>query len=275
LDFRDVHAVDANTAYLLAAGAGDLARIYKTGDGGKSWTLQFKNQDPRAFFDAFAFWDAEHGIALGDPVDGRFMMLTTDNGGSTWNRLGDAELPPALEGEGAFAASGTCLVTEGNANVWFGTGGARETRVFRSRDRGRSWTVAPTPIRSPNASSGIFSVAFRDTQHGIAVGGDYKSTGESAHCVAITHDGGRTWLAPKGISSVAGFRSAIAFVPASGSRAWLAVGPNGSDFSHDDGQSWKPLSTMGFHALSVAGNVAWAAGENGLLAKCRTDALGR
>src|SRR5262249_14457611 len=65
LDFRDVKAFGEATAYLLSAGPGDASRIYKTTDGGKSWAMQFKCADPAAFFDAVAFWDNKHGIALG------------------------------------------------------------------------------------------------------------------------------------------------------------------------------------------------------------------
>ena len=54
LDFRDVEAFGPDTAYLLSAGLGEDARIYKTTDGGKTWALQFKNADREAFFDAIA-----------------------------------------------------------------------------------------------------------------------------------------------------------------------------------------------------------------------------
>ena len=70
LDFRDIHAVDARTAYLLSIGPGDRSRIYKTDDGGTTWTLSFTNRDPQGFLDAIAFWDGERGLALGDPLDG-------------------------------------------------------------------------------------------------------------------------------------------------------------------------------------------------------------
>src|SRR5581483_3739980 len=123
LDFRDVEAFGDGTAYLLSAGPGDASRIYKTVDGGKSWTMQYKSTDPAAFLDALAFWDEEHGIALGDPVEGRFQLITTDDGGANWKLL--ANRPPALPGEGAFAASGTCMVTHGRQIVWFATGGVK------------------------------------------------------------------------------------------------------------------------------------------------------
>src|SRR5262245_34514352 len=126
LDFRDVEAFGEATAYLLSAGPGDASRIYKTVDGGQSWALQFQSADPAAFFDALAFWDEKNGIALGDPVNGRFQLIVTADGGANWKPLAAKVLPPALPGEGAFAASGTCLITHGERDVWFATGGAQK-----------------------------------------------------------------------------------------------------------------------------------------------------
>src|SRR5262249_44031380 len=117
LDFRDVEAFGETTAYLLSAGPGDASRIYKTGDGAKSWTMQFKGADPKTFLDAIAFWDEKNGIALGDPVDGRFQLIVTDDGGAHWKPVAEMAAPLALPGEGAFAASGTCLITRGERNA--------------------------------------------------------------------------------------------------------------------------------------------------------------
>ena len=75
LDFRGIHAIDAHTVYLMSAGPGDKSRIYKTSDAGEHWTLQFTNPDPKGFFDAIAFWDAQHGIVVGDPLEGRAEVL--------------------------------------------------------------------------------------------------------------------------------------------------------------------------------------------------------
>src|SRR5438552_5470270 len=193
LDFRDVEAFGETTAYLLSAGPGEDSRIYKTADGGKTWVLQFKNSDPEAFFDAIAFWDNKNGVALSDPVKGQFQLIVTDDGGTNWKRLSATNLPPALPNEGAFAASGTCLVTHGKNDVWFGTGGAKTARVFHSNDRGRNWTVGNTPIIAGAASAGIFSIAFRDRHHGMIVGGDFRKPNDSGATAAITSDGGTTW----------------------------------------------------------------------------------
>src|SRR5512137_1570489 len=193
LDFRDIEAFGADTAYMLAIGPGDKSRIYKTTDGGKTWALQFTNPDARAFYDALAFWDEQHGIAVGDPVDGRFTILRTADGGTTWTRVPAASMPEALPGDGAFAASGTCLTVHGSRHAWFGTGGAARARVFRSADQGLTWAVADTPIMAGNASSGVFSLAFSDPEHGIAVCGDYRVERETGDNLAITNDGGLTW----------------------------------------------------------------------------------
>lgn len=267
LDFRDVEAFDADTACLLSIGEGENSRIYKTTDGGRNWKLQFTSKNPKAFFDAIAFWDKNHGLAMSDPVDGKFVIIRTADGGATWQQIPSENMPPALPGEGAFAASGTCLVVQGRNNVWFGTGGAARARVFRSGDGGATWQVADTPILSANASSGIFSLAFRDALNGIAVGGDYRKENEAVDNIAITSDGGRTWKLVRN-SGLAGFRSAVAWIP--GTRSELvAVGPSGSDYSSDGGFTWRSIGTTGYHTFSPArrGRTGWAAGEGGRIAR--------
>lgn len=267
LDFRDVQAVDANTAYLLSIGPGEASRIYKTTDGGSGWALQFTNHNPKAFFDAFAFWDARTGIAMSDPADGRFILIKTTDGGATWKEVPRENSPQALEGDGAFAASGTCIAVQGKKNVWFGTGGAAVTRVLRSTDGGDTWKAAATPITAGNASSGIFSIAFKDGKNGVIVGGDYRKENETGDNVATTTDGGATWTLPKG-PRPSGFRSAVAYVPGTRSPMLVAVGPSGSDYSVDNGASWVSLGSMGFHAVSFAGvDAGWAVGEGGRIGK--------
>src|ERR1017187_2714425 len=143
LDFRGIGAIDARTIFLMSAGSGDKSRIYRTGDAGAHWTLLLTNADPKGFFDAIAFWDAQHGMVVGDPVDGRAEVLTTDDGGATWQRR---TTPSALPGEGSFAASNTCLALLGKQDAFFATGGPSAARLFHSQDRGISWTVAPLPF---------------------------------------------------------------------------------------------------------------------------------
>ncbi len=268
LDFRDVEAVDADIAYLLSIGEGTKSRIYKTMDGGKNWSAQVVNPHPQAFLDAFAFWDARNGIAVGDPIDGRFMILRTEDGGAHWIQVPADRIPPALPGDGVFAASGTTITVNGSSDVWFGTGGSASARVFRSNDKGQTWEVSNTPIISNQASTGIFSIVFRDALNGIIVGGDYRKVNEAIDNIANTTDGGRTWNLIRN-SGLGGFRSCVAYLPGTQGMQILAVGPAGSDYSTDGGMHWTKYDTQGFHvfAFAKAKAVGWAAGAGGRIAK--------
>jgi len=265
LDFRDVDAIDGRTAYVLSIGNGAASRIYKTTDAGVTWTLQFKNDDPKAFYDAMSFWDRNHGIVIGDSIDGRFCIMTTENGGRTWVRVPASALPPALENEGAFAASGTNIAVFGKSHAWIGTGAGAKARVLRTTDRGRTWKIADTPLVA-GASAGIFSIAFRDAKHGVIVGGDYRKESEAVDNLAMTSDGGVTWTLVKGLS---GFRSVVSYVPGQQTETLTAVGPSGADYSTDDGRTWKALPGPGFDTLSFAPKlpVAFAAGARGSIGK--------
>jgi photosystem II stability/assembly factor-like uncharacterized protein len=264
LDFRDVDAIDERTAYALSIGPGAASRIYKTTDAGAHWMLQFTNDDPKAFYDAMAFWDANRGLAVSDSVDGRFVVRATRDGGAHWTRVPADALPPALPNEGAFAGSGTNIAVLDGDLAWIGTGASTRSRVLRTADGGRTWTIADTPLVA-SASAGIFSVAFRDPQHGIAVGGDYKRESDGTSVAATTSDGGATWTLASGLS---GFRSVVAHLP--GSRAsWIAVGPNGADVSKDDGKTWTKVEGPGYHAFAFApkARVGWGVGESGRIGK--------
>lgn len=265
LDFRDVDAIDATTVYALSIGNGPSSRIYRTDDGGATWALQFRNEDPRGFFDAMTFWDADHGLVLGDSIDRRFQVLITDNGGKTWATVPESALPPALDNEGGFAGSGTNIAVFGT-HAWIGTGAGPKSRVLHTADRGKTWTVADTPIVA-NASSGIFSVAFRDAQHGVAIGGDYRQEKAGVDNAAITSDGGRTWTRVQ----VSGFRSVVRYIPGLPASI-IAIGPQGADLSTDDGHTWSPVGIpapmTGWHTFAFAPRAAMgiAAGGRGMVA---------
>jgi photosystem II stability/assembly factor-like uncharacterized protein len=205
LDFRAVVAFSADEAFLMSAGPGDQSRIYHTADAGQHWTLQFTNTNPKGFFDSMVFWDSRHGIVLGDPIPDengklKFEILLTEDGQS-WHQLPPAPLPEAEAGEGAFAASNTCIaILRGDQeksgglgqDIWFATGG-KTARVFHSPDRGQTWQAFDTPIIHGSESAGIFSIAFRDPLHGVIAGGDYKRPKAGGPDLAFTEDGGRTW----------------------------------------------------------------------------------
>ena len=262
LDFRDVHAVDENRAYLMSAGPGKRSRIYKTIDGGQNWQLQFLNTIPEGFLDGIAFWDEKPGLAYGDPLERHLFILKATNGGATWHRIANQNIPPVMESEYSFAASGTGIAVHGK-NAWISTRGAA-ARVFRSTDRGESWTVASTPFVN-GESAGIFSLAFREAQNGIAIGGDYRKPDAGENNLARTTDGGQTWTLVNGHSVE--YRSCVQYIP--GTLALVSVGPSGSDISVDDGLTWTKLDTLGYHTLSFAPGtkVGWAAGADGRIAK--------
>lgn len=261
LDFRDIEAFDANTAYILSIGNGASSRIYKTLDGGATWKLQFTNNNEKYFFDAIACWDKNTCIAMSDPVDNKFVLIETKDGGGSWIPIDTAKMPPAKAGEAAFAASGTCLITQGKANVFIVSGGT-DARVFRSNDRGKIWTVTDTPIVKGTAGSGIFGIAMLDAKNGLIVGGNYEKPGEKGNELAFTTDGGKTFRPGTGLN---GFRSGVTFVE---KKMIIAVGSSGSDASIDGGRTWKNIDKLSYNAVQSGGRgVLWAVGDRGMVAK--------
>jgi photosystem II stability/assembly factor-like uncharacterized protein len=270
LDFRDVEALSADLTYLLAAGPGDQSRIYKTTDGGKTWSLQFTNKDPKGFFDCMAFWNPDHGIAVGDPVfdkdgQGKFELITTEDGGKTWKPIPSSKLPPAVAGEGAFAASGSCIAVQGKKNVWFATGG-KAARVFRSTDAGKSWTVADTSIVHGADSAGIFSIVFRDSTHGVIAGGDYQQPEKDGPNLAFTDDGGRTWSLAA--ISPQWYFSAVAFSTNRPAHALFALGTAHAALAEITATKWQKIWDLNLNAVSISpsGEIL-AVGPKGLIVR--------
>jgi photosystem II stability/assembly factor-like uncharacterized protein len=265
LQFRDIEAFDARTAVILSIGTGTDSRIYRTTDGGQTWTLVFQNAEPTAFYDCMAFFDRHRGLALSDPVNGRFRILATSDGGRSWHIV-DADMPPALPAEFAFAASGQCITTAGGRDAWFATGGDAIAQVFHTEDRGLTWTVANTPVRS-GPSAGIFALAFRDPRHGLAAGGDFLAPTASPDAHALTDDGGVTWRLATGAPDE--YRSGAHWV--TGTDA-IIVGPSGSDVTFDRGRTWHGFDEGSFDTVDCAGGFAcWASGEQGRVAYLTRD----
>jgi photosystem II stability/assembly factor-like uncharacterized protein len=263
--FRDVEAFDRNHALVLAAGEGDASRIYRTANGGATWELVFRNPDPNAFYDCMAFFDERRGLAVSDPVNGKFPILATADGGRTWQLTPSSGMPDALPNEYG-RATGTCLVTAGSHDAWFGTNPelAPNARVFHTQDAGRTWTVAPTPI--PGGPAGIVSLSFRDRRHGLAVGGDPPPNGADVGVVARTSDGGRTWSLG---GAPAGYRNSVAWIRGIKKRA-VVVGQSGSDLSMNGGRTWTRFDRTLLLGVDCAPHVVcWAVGERGLAAKLR------
>ena len=268
LDLRDITALSDKVAWAMSAGEAEKgqARIYQTRDGGAHWTLVFSDTTKGVFLDALGFWDSRHGIAMSDPVGGKLVLVTTSDGGATWRRIPPDRLPPTLSGEASFAASGTCLAVDESKHVWIATGGGARSRVFHSNDRGRTWKVADTPVRAGNASSGIFSIAFRDAITGVVVGGDYQQPHGESPNVAITADGGHTWRLARGPLPV-GYFSAVTFVPKEPT-ILVATGLGGTARSINGGDSWTMVDTVPYNSLAFASKRdGWAVGPHGRIAK--------
>jgi photosystem II stability/assembly factor-like uncharacterized protein len=271
LQFRDVHAVDARTAYLLSAGSGELSRIYKTIDGGASWTLQWVNEEPQGFYDCLDFWDAERGAVYGDAIDGELRILTTTDGGRTWGRVPASDLPVAVGSEGGFAASGTCLTLRPGGLAWIGTGAGERARALRTSDWGRTWEAADLPIVSGRVA-GAFSITFWDDENGMVFGGDLNQADAFTDNITRTHDGGRTWS----LATRPTFPGAVyggTHLPGTGApgaapAALLAVGPGGAAYSLDAGATWAPIDQLSYWGVGVASpRAAWIVGPEGRITK--------
>ncbi|MFE1189838.1 WD40/YVTN/BNR-like repeat-containing protein [[Kitasatospora] papulosa] len=267
LELRDIEAFDRRRAVALSIGEGEASRVFRTEDGGATWTESFRNTDARAFYDCLTFFDHRHGLAMSDPVDGRFRVLSTSDGGRNWRVLPDAGMPEAQPGEAGFAASGQCLVSAGDRDVWLATGGGATARVLHSGDRGLTWKASASPIPAGDPARGVFGLAFRDRTHGIAVGGDYRAGQESADAASVTGDGGRSWR--RADTPPPAYRSGVTWLPHSG-RSALAVGPTGTDVTRDGGRSWRTVDTGSYDTVDCAPDGGcWAAGEKGRVARLR------
>lgn len=261
LDFRDIEAFDEDTAYVLSIGNGANSRIYKTVDGGETWKLQFQNEDENAFFDSIAFWDEKHGRAQSDPVNGKYVIYATADGES-WTQLPRESMPSAKEGEAAFAASGTCIVTHGKNGLFLVTGGT-DARVLFSPDRGKTWASATAPIIHGAGGTGIFGIALRG-KRGVVVGGDYTKPDINNANIAYSTDGGKTWQT-RLKENPFGYRSGVAFAD---DKTVFVVGSGGSDVSDDFGRTWKAIDNGSWNTVDSKGKDAvFAVGPGGRIGR--------
>ena len=277
LQFRDVQGVSDKVAYLQSIGnkPGDF-RIYKTEDGGATWTLQFKNDLSGAFYDCFAFWTPTRAISHSDSVNGVFPDIRTTDG-TTWQSI-SANMPPALPGEASFAASGTCVATQGENNAWIATGGASQARILATTDGADTWNAYDTPLVS-SGSAGAFTVDFRDATNGLVGGGDLDPSDPDNARTAISGDGGHTWKltnAPPVTGAIFGLSYVRHIKPCNtklckGVTRYVVVTANsgGAAWSPDEGTTWYVLPgvTGGWAVAFASPKAGWLVGTNGTIVK--------
>ena len=262
IDFRDVEGFGANTSIVLSAGLPAL--VYKTTDGGQTWYQKYFSDQESTFYDAMDFWNEKEGIAFGDAIDSRLLILRTFDGGETWEELPFEDRPLAKPNQGGFAASGTCLVVNGERNVYIGLGG-EEASLFYSSDKGKSWQKTITPLQSGASTQGIFSIDFKNEMEGLMVGGDYRGDSLTRINAAYTTDGGESWFPVLAGTNPNGYRSGIAVYDES---LVLAVGRQSCDYYRSGDASYTPMEGK-YYAVSVSktGKSAWASGPRGSVAK--------
>ena len=255
--FRSIAATN-DAIFLLSIASPAL--LFKTTNKGESWKIVYQENDSSAFYDSMKFFDTQNGIAMGDPTDECLSVILTNDGGNTWEKVSCEDLPPAADGEAAFAASNT-NISVFEDNVWIASGG-KKSRIFHSMDKGKTWEVYETPIVQGGQMTGIFTCHFYDKYNGIIFGGDWENMEQNTANKAVTDDGGRTWkLVSDGQNP--GYRSCVQYVPNTNGNGLVAVGIPGIDYSNDAGNTWTNLSDSSFYTIRFpeSGNVAWLAGD--------------
>ena len=268
LEFRDVHAINADTAWILSTGNGTASRIYRTTDGGASWTRQFMNTDTAAFYDCLSFGSgpARTGIAFSDASGARTNILYTDTDGAAWHLLPPAVVPAPQPGEGAFAASGLC-VTHADARTVFIATGSPGARLFRSRDGGRTWAVKSTPFVR-GAVAGLTGLAFKDGETGLAVAADINRlrTDSSTAVIGLTTDAGETWEL-RTRPPLPGALVGVAWVPGAGAETAVVTSYGGAFITSDAARSWRTLMSAVTTGVSAVGTRAWIVGGGGMITR--------
>lgn len=235
LDFRSI-AVTSSAVFLMnTASPAYLIELNKKGD---IQGIVYQESHKNTFYDALAFWDDQHGIALGDPTSTCMSIVLTSDGGKNWKKIPCDKLPDVAMGEAAFAASNTNIATHGD-HAWVVTGG-KHARVMKTEDRGKTWELIPTPIIADNATSGIFSVDFYDANRGIIVGGNFKKPNAKKNNKAISTDGGLRWKTVANRRAF-GYASCVRYMPGSEAQEVFSLGTSGLYYSTNGGNSWKQI----------------------------------
>ena len=256
-DFRDIHAFRQNEA--VAMSAGDSAEFYYTSNAGKTWELVYKNYQTGVFFDGMDFWDDGTGLAFSDPVDGKLVFAKSEDFGKTWTDFIPSNLPPAISGEGGFAASGTSIVCFGESSVVIGLGAPEKVRIFRSDDKGENWEAIDTDLQT-GEYFGIYTMAKNAGGQLLALGGSFSSAQDGERSAALSDSNGTQWqVKSEGMPNV--YISGLAFHATL--EVGVAVGTEGSFMSNDNGSTWTKFSDESFNSVMITENKVIAVGSRG------------
>lgn len=266
-EFRSIEVTPNRTLYLVSVQKPTV--ILSSTNNGKSFTPSLTLPDSM-FLDEVFFSNNSNGVAIADPIKGKFQIYTTHNGGFTWEKTKNENLPTALENEYPFAASNSVLECS-HQHIWFCTGGPNKARVHFSEDFGKSWSVSSTPIVSNKNMTGIFSVHMANEKLGIAAGGDWDSLNNPVSNMIITHNGGQSWkeLSPE---NTLGYISDMQFIPDFTYQRIIAIKGTSKQtesaifYSANQGETWKTYHNKN-HYISIRfanKNVAWLCGKNGI-----------
>lgn len=266
LDFRDVEVLNDSSVLLMTAGSPAL--IFKTTDKGESWNEVYRDERPEIFLDGMDFWNQQSGCVYGDPISNCFIMVCTNDGGSTWDTL--QNLPVPMEKEAGFAASGTGIVTINDSIIAVATGGGEVPRLLYSSNKGNNWETSKVPMIS-GEGAGIFSIDLLSTGFAIAVGGNYMdSTSVIGNC-AYSWDYGKTW-SPAEISKPNGYRSGVSCSELND--MCIAVGRTGVDRTIEltnEQKTWENISKTGYYAVSFGDDVVWFSGRSGRIGRMKLE----
>jgi photosystem II stability/assembly factor-like uncharacterized protein len=260
-EFRSI-AQTSSAIFIL--NVSNPALLYKISKDGSEVKLVYQENHEKVFYDSMQFWNDKEGIAVGDPITDCLSILITRDGGDSWSKIPSSKLPKVIDGEAAFAASNTNIVTKGN-KAWIVSGG-KKARVFYSPDKGNTWTVYETPIVQGKSMTGIFTADFYDSKNGFIAGGNYELPNQNFANKASTKDGGKTWEL-RAENQGFGYASCVQYVPNSNGKELVSVGASGLYYSSDSGKTWKQLSADSslFTIRFLDNETAIAAGKNKMI----------
>ena len=257
LEFRSI-CVTTNSVFILSVGSPAL--LFKIDKKTLNYNLVYKEAKEKAFYDSMQFWDDENGIAVGDPTVNCMSIVLTKDGGNSWNKIACENLPLAVEGEAAFAASNTNISLV-DQKAFIVTGG-KEANILLGSEYGKSWKKYKTPIIQGEKMTGIFSMDNLSVDTAIIAGGNWSSKENKDKAMAITKDKGITWELKE---NNPGYLSCIQFIPKTNSL--VACSSNGIYYSEDLAETWKKVIGEGYYSLQISenGEFLYFSGKNKLM----------